>query len=665
MCGIYGVLALRQGYRPEQAWLERMGGITVHRGPDDSGSYVNGEIALGMRRLSVIDVKGGHQPLSNEDGSIQVVCNGEIYNFRQLRGELEKLGYRFKTRSDSEVLVHLYRELGLDLVHRLDGMFAFAIWDQNNHRLVLGRDRIGIKPLYYLVDDRRIIFASEIKSILEVPGVRAEIDHRCLDELLALGYCPAPLTLFRGIRKLNTGSLLVCENGREEERAYWRYTARDEPLVQDEEECRDRLLGAIEKSVVDQMISDVSLGAFLSGGIDSSCIVAFMARNSAEPVKTYSIGFDTGPAGRYYNELPHARQVAEMFGTEHREILVRPDVARLLPQLIWHMDEPLADSAMLTTFLVAEFARKDVTVILSGAGGDELFGGYRRYLGTHYSRIYNHVPQFLRRHMLAPLARSLPSDRHGALSNRIRYARQFLLSSELAPDQQYASYVTLFSVADRNRLLAVPVKRGESALEKAFRRVRCRDPVNGLMQVDFDTQLPDDILLLTDKMTMAASIECRVPLLSNALVDLALTMPGRLKVRGSQLKHMLRLAMSDVLSPEILNRPKRGFGAPMGAWLKNELKPIARMMLAEPVVARRGLLNPAAVAEAMALHDAGKEDYSNHLQCLLNLEIWCRMFLDGDSVEDVGKELSDRLCARASPGEGAHRHSRQSRFLDR
>lgn len=598
---------------------------------------------MGMRRLSIIDVEGGHQPLSNADNSIQVICNGEIFNFIDLRIRLEKLGKWFKTGSDSEVLVHLYEIYGEDLVHHLDGMFAFAIWDQRNKKLVLGRDRIGIKPLYFFVDANKLVFASEIKSILKVPGVTAEIDYASLDQLLELGYSPSPYTMFKGVRKLDKGTILVCKQGEVSERRYWQFTASDEDLIEDEEKCLELLRGCLEKSVANQMVSDVPLGAFLSGGVDSSGVVAYMARNSSTPVKTYSIGFDTGSAGQYYNELPYARQVAKLFGTDHHEIMVRPDIARLLPRLIWHMDEPMADSALLTTYLVAEFARKDVTVILSGAGGDELFGGYRRYLGAHYHQLFTRVPRLIRQNILYPIAKALPSDRHGAVRNLVRYARQFIISADLPEDQRYKFYVGLFSKLERQEILLNRVERHGGGLEGAFGRISTRDSINALMQVDFDTQLPDDILLLTDKMTMAASVECRVPLLSNDLVDLALRMPGHLKVRGPRLKYLLKKAISDVVPASILERPKRGFGAPMGAWIKKELKPVVNLMLSKETMEFRGLFDPTEVDRVIALHESGKEDYSNHLQTLVNFEIWCQMYMDGKSPDDVGEMLSESL----------------------
>jgi asparagine synthase (glutamine-hydrolysing) len=643
MCGIHGVIVLQPGRRLDPAWAARMGAVSRHRGPDDEGLFATDGLLLGMRRLSIIDVAGGHQPLSTADGAIQLVCNGEIYNFRELRRELEARGTRFATGSDCEVIVHLYAEQGDAMVRRLDGMFGFALWDGRAQRLVLGRDRLGIKPLYYRTDGTTLIFASEIKSILEIPGVRAELDPESLDQLLYLGYVAAPRTVFRGIRKLPPGHLLIVQGGNVEIRPFWLM----EPVPHrsgTESELLEELRTTLRESVRSQMVADVPLGAFLSGGIDSSAVIAMMASAGVEPAKTYSIGFDLGSAGAYYNELPDASRVARYFGTDHHEIMVRPDVATLLPRLIWHMDEPLADSAIITTFLVAEFARRSVTVILSGVGGDELLGGYRRYLGSYYLNRFNHIPRWLREHCLVPLARLLPSDRHGPVTNFLRYAREFVSHSTLSREEQYIAYVGLFDAAARGRLLRNPLAAPvPDPLWEAFGRADASDFVNGLMQVDMITQLPDDLLLLTDKTTMACSLECRVPLLSNAMVDFSARVPSDLKIRGSRLKHLFRSAMRDILPEATLSKSKRGFGAPMGAWLKQELRPLMHATLSPESVKRRGLFSPAAVQEVVALHESGRRDYSDHLQCLMNLEIWCRIFLDGRSAADVGAEFADHV----------------------
>ncbi len=644
MCGIHGILALRPGATPTPDAHAQMGQITRHRGPDDDGFHLDGPVLIGMQRLSIIDVGGGHQPIANETGDVIVVCNGEIYNFRELRAGLIDKGHRFSTGSDTEVIVHLYEEYGDEFIGRLRGMFGFALWDARRERLLIGRDRLGIKPLYYQLDDDRLVFASEAKAILALPGVTAAIDPAALCQFLALGYTAAPDSIFDGMRKLPPGSMLIAEKGSTRVERYWSPAeARVDSMS--ESDWIDAVRARIEEAVVAQMVSDVPLGAFLSGGIDSSSVVAMMSRHSDQPVKTYAIGFDTASGGKFYNELPYARRVAELFGTAHREITVRPDVAALMPKLLWHMDEPMADAAYITTYLVAEFARRDVTVILSGVGGDELFGGYRRYLGEYYGSRYNRLPRWLRTHALTPLARSLPSDRHSPLLNLSRYARSFILANEMPFDERYRSYVEVFSPEQLDRLMAHPAADPAGALRRAFDAVSDADPVNRLMTVDLMTQLPDDLLMLTDKMTMATSLECRVPLLDERLVDLALAMPSKLKVRGRNLKYVLKKALGDILPHDILYRSKRGFGAPMGAWLKNELATMLEVVLSRESVERRGLFRWEAVAATIAEHRAAKADHTDNLLALLNLEIWSRMYLDGRSPADVTAELNTEAVA--------------------
>jgi asparagine synthase (glutamine-hydrolysing) len=638
MCSIYGVVPLGDRELPDRSILKRMGDITAHRGPDDVGEYVDDGILLGMRRLAIIDVKGGHQPISNENDSLWVVCNGEIYNFRELREDLKRRGHTFRTDSDSEVILHLYEEHGEDFVTHLDGMYGFALWDPKNKRLILGRDRLGIKPVYYYDDGRRLIFASEAKAILTVPGVSAESDATGLSGYLTLGYTPTPYSIMRGIRKLPPASMIVCEKGHYDIRKYWQLPERiDEDMR--ETDWVEALLARLEKAVVSQMVSDVPLGAFLSGGIDSSTIVAFMAKHSDQPVKTYSIGFDESSGGAYYNELPYAQRIASLFHTDHKEIVVRPEVATLLPRLIWHMDEPIADSAFVTTNLVAEFARQDVTVILSGVGGDELFGGYRRYLGEYYGQYYDKLPGWLRRRFLIPAARWLPSDRHSPALNFSRYARSFMLAHELPFEERYSSYVQVFSPTQRNRLLRSTDIDGPDALKQAFASAGNGDPLRRLFEVDLATQLLDDLLMLTDKMTMAASLECRVPLLDHQLVELSARMPSRFKIHGRDLKYILKKALSGVLPRDILHRKKRGFGAPMGAWLKRELSPLLKSVLSRDAVLRRGLFDWKTIEQTIALHEMNREDHTDHLLSLLNLEIWCRMFLDGQSPHDLSHQI--------------------------
>ena len=641
MCGIHGIFRLDgQAVTPDR--LSAMGNVTSHRGPDDEGMHIDGACGIAMRRLSIIDLAGGHQPLSNVDETIWLVCNGEIYNYRELREELQAKGHQFKTGSDSEVLIHLYAQEGDDFVHRLNGMFDFALWDARRRRLLIGRDRLGVKPLYVLQDGRRLAFATEAKALLTLPGVQAELDPSVVASYLHLGYVAAPGCIFKGIRKLPPATLLAIEDGAVREWRYWRLPETIDRQYS-EREWIDRVRAQLEASVHMQMVSDVPIGAFLSGGVDSSAVVGFMARHSAHPIRTYAIGFSGGEAEALYNELPYAKHVAGLFGTEHREIVVKPDVVDLLPKLLWHMDEPIADTAFITTYLVSQFARQDVKVILSGVGGDELFGGYRRYLGGHYAARYQQLPAWLRR-SAAAVARRLPADRHSGLLNTLRLAKGFLTSAELPADERYRSYLQVMDRQTVAALLLQPEVARQDPLAQAFAGAGNQDALNRMFAVDAETQLPDDLLMLTDKMSMAVSLECRVPLLDHELVELAAAMPGAIKVRGGRLKHVLKQSLSELLPKEILDRKKRGFGTPMGAWLKKELAPLLSRLLAPEVVGARGLYQQPVVDRLMADHAANRIDGTDALLAMMNLEIWSRIYLDKRDPVDVAGELRSYLA---------------------
>jgi asparagine synthase (glutamine-hydrolysing) len=467
------------------------------------------------------------------------------------------------------------------------------------------------------------------------------MDPDALSSYLNLGYVAAPKSMFEGIEKLAPAMLLSVENGQVEKRRYWRIPSTIEVGVS-EDEWIERVRARLDKAVQMQMVSDVPIGAFLSGGIDSSTVVGLMASHSERPINTYSIGFEGAAAEAYYNELPHARKVARLFGTDHHEIVVRPDTASLLPRLIWHLDEPISDSAFITTYLVSEFARRDVTVILSGVGGDELFGGYRRYLGDHYYAYYERLPAWLRR-AAASAGKRLPSDRHSAILNLSRLAKGFLESAELPFEERYRTYVEVFTVPETWRLL-----RHDSAsrdpIGDAFSEARSADGLNRMLAVDAETQLPDDLLLLTDKMSMATSLECRVPLLDHELVELAARMPQEVKIRGGRLKHALKEAVSDMLPREIIERKKRGFGTPIGAWLKQELAPLMQDLLSDESVNARGLFQAEAVQTLIAKHEANLIDGTDRLLALMNLEIWARIYLDHRSPRDVTAELEEALA---------------------
>lgn len=620
-----------------------MAGAIVHRGPDDEGFHGDDDVILGMRRLSIIDLSGGHQPISNEDGSLWVVCNGEIYNFRELRSDLQRRGHTFKTGSDVEVILHLYEEYGDRFLDHITGMYGIALWDSRRKRLMLVRDRFGQKPLYYRVDNGVLTFGSEIKSLLEVSGTRARADRAAVRDYLTLGYAVAPHTIFEGIRKLPPASMLVWERTGWHVEQYWQLPSTVLTGVS-EEEWTHRIRSELERAVRDHMVSDVPLGAFLSGGIDSSAVVALMASGNSEPVNTYSIGYGGPGAASYYNELSFASVVAKRFNTNHREILVQPEVATLLPRLLWHVEEPISDSAIVTTYLVAELAAKSVKVILSGVGGDELFAGYRRYLGDSYTRRYQRIPSWLRRSVVRPLAEALPSGRSSRLMDLARYAKKFVRASELPWGAQYREYI---EICDRARLteLLLHAPAGADGFDRAVSAESSEDALLRLMRLDAQTQLPEDLLLLTDKVTMATSIECRVPFLDHRFAELAAQIPADIKMRGGDLKYLLKKSLRGLLPDEILYRSKRGFGAPMGAWLKSELAPLRRVLLSRQAIEARGLLSWNAVEQMLRLHDSSREDFTDVLLVLMNLELWHRLFVDGRDANDVGGELAELMQA--------------------
>ncbi|GJL74755.1 asparagine synthase (glutamine-hydrolyzing) [Nitrosomonas sp.] len=642
MCGIYGGIALRVGTKLDASLLNRMGKITAHRGPDDEGIFTSNQVAIGMRRLSIIDLEGGHQPLFNENKRVAVVCNGEIYNFQILRQQLINQGHQFSTQSDSEVIVHLYEQYGEEFLQHLNGMYALALWDADKETLIIARDRLGIKPIYYHLNDNILLFSTEAKALFQYQGLTPKLDKVAAGLYVQLGYVPAPHSIFEGVQKLPVASYIRASKGHFSIKEYWRpdYKQHTYSASQWKKEIREQL----EKSVSSQMVSDVPVGAFLSGGIDSSLVVGLMAKHTQKPVKTYAIGFDTEGPARLYNELPYAKQVSNLFGTEHHEIVVKPDIIHLLPKLLWHMDEPVADTAFITTYLVSEFAKRDVTVILSGVGGDELFGGYRRYQGEYYNQFYHKIPAWLRKNAILPIARLLPSDRHSKWLNYSRLAKSFMLTAEMPVEERYKSYIEITDEELRNRLLNYEMDwKANDVVLDAFQGCSDVSELHQLFEVDRLTQLPDDLLMLTDKMTMATSLECRVPLLDHELVELACSMPPELKIKGGELKYILKECLSDLLPKEILYRKKRGFGAPMGAWIKKELLPLLQSVLSPDVIKARGVFNPDVVQVLIKEHLDRKNDHTDILIGLLNFEIWSRLMLDQVKPEALEADLKQLI----------------------
>jgi asparagine synthase (glutamine-hydrolysing) len=622
MCGIAGIADVT-GRPVDRALLQAMTAVQAHRGPDGEAVVCRGAVGLGHRRLAIIDLSTGDQPMASDDGRVWIVFNGEIYNFRELRRELEAAGARFRTQSDTEVILRAYEADGPACVSRLRGMFAFAILDERTRRLVLARDRVGIKPLVYSWDGRRLLFASEIKGIVEDGAVPRELDRDALGEYLTHHYVPAPRTIFASVRKLPPASTLVLplDGGAPEISRYWRLRFAPEPGIA-EGEWIERLGAELSDAVRSHMVSDVPIGAFLSGGMDSSTVVALMAEASPTPIRTFSIGFDEAD----FDELRFARQVAARYGTDHYELVVKPSALDVLPKLAWHLDEPFADSSAIPTYYVAKITREHVTVALSGDGGDENFAGYRRYaralaLGARMDRI----PARLARPLLRLASRLLPIGAPGQAYAGLlgagpleRYAR--LITYERPETLRRALSDDMADVAAR---VSAPASFGRLAADGGT-----ADPVSTLQHIDIHTYLPDDILAKVDRTSMAVSLEARVPLLDHRLMEFVATIPSTLKLRDGTGKYLLKRAMAARLPAEILARRKMGFGVPLGTWFRAELRDMTHDLLLAPRTRQRGIFRPSWVEWLVRTHEAGRRDCSARLWALLCFELWMRRWAD-------------------------------------
>jgi asparagine synthase (glutamine-hydrolysing) len=618
MCGIVGFVAgpgAESIDAPEV--LARMSGAVAHRGPDDSGRFLAPGVALGHRRLSIIDLAGGHQPITTEEGRYTIVFNGEIYNFRELRDELESRGHRFATRSDTEVILRAYAAYGTGCVDRLRGMFAFAVWDAEERSLFVARDRVGIKPVYYAETRGGLVFGSELKSLVEHPEVSREIDPHAVDAYLTFGYVPDPLAIFSGTAKLPPGHWMRWRDGRLEVRRYWDFEyAHVDPRP--EGELLEELRALVDEAVRIRMIAEVPLGAFLSGGVDSSTVVGTMARHATQPVKTFSIGFREDS----YDELRYARVTAERFNTEHHEFVVTPEICRIVDELVWHFDEPFADSSAIPTYMVSKLAREHVTVALSGDGGDELFAGYTRYATDRSRERFAGLPRAIRRGVMQPIGRRLP---HGALG------RNFLYNVALDPLDRYLDSVAAFSSLQTSELYTDAFRErlgpGPRAVDDAralASRVATGEPLDRLLYIDSKTYLPGDILTKVDRMSMAVSLEARVPLLDHKLVELVVTIPASLKLRGLETKHIFKRAVRGLVPDEILERPKQGFGVPIAEWLNDELRDEIRDTLTDRTARERGIVDPRYVDLLLDEHARRRRDHSTQLWTLFMLERWAR-----------------------------------------
>jgi asparagine synthase (glutamine-hydrolysing) len=640
MCGIAGKVDFDGPV--DEGLLRQMCAVMEHRGPDSRGVHVSDGIGLGIQRLAIIDVVGGDQPIANEDGSVVVVMNGEIYNHLELRRDLELGGHSFSTRSDTEVLVHLYEDHGERMVERLCGMFAFAIWDASRRLLLCARDRVGKKPLFWARRGSTVWFASEVRALLEDPELPREPDPAALMAYLTVGYVPQPMSAFRGVWKLPPASTLVVDEAGERMRAYWSLDYGRKLDGVSESELAERLWSEIEEATRIRLMSEVPLGAFLSGGIDSSAVVAAMAEHTAEPVKTFSIGFPDAA----FDELRYARLVAERFATDHHEYIVEPQAVEIAPRLALHYGEPFADSSAIPSFYLAELTARHVTVALNGDGGDENFAGYNRYRSNAFLAAHlNWLPRPLRR--AAPsIVRPLGEGPHGN-STRTRIAR---LSRSLAmtPAERYAMWMSAYDGIRRSHLVTPEFANAgggagaEELLTSAWASCESPSVVDRMLATDVQTYLPGDLLVKMDIATMAHSVEARSPLLDHRVMELAASIPADLKLRNLESKRILKAALRGRVPDEVLDRPKMGFAVPLARWFREDLRSLPEDVLLDPVAVRRGYFRRGAVEEMIVDHRTGRADHSFRLWILLQLELWHREVLEAPRTAPVPRTAPAR-----------------------
>lgn len=624
MCGICGQLYCDRQRKVQPETIYRMCESIVHRGPDDQGLHVYGNVGLGSRRLEVIDLETGHQPMANEDESVWIVFNGEIYNYRSLREELKISGHRFKTKSDTESILHAYEEFGEGCLEKLNGMFALAIWDVPRQRLFLARDRLGIKPLYYYFDGKQLVFGSELKAILQAPGIERSVDLVALNNYLTFEYIPSPRSIFQKVHKLEPGHYLTWDGGDPVKSSYWNLSVQ----AKDQQDSGRRLRELMTDAVRLRLVSDVPLGSFLSGGVDSSIVVALMAQLADGPVKTFSIGFKDSS----YNELEYARAVAKRYATDHHEYVIEADALQLTEKLISHFDEPFGDFSIFPTYLVSQMARRDVTVALTGDGGDELFGGYDTYLAQRFDRRFYHWwPKAIKKGIFEPLADGLtPREKKKGLVNIFK---RFVQGARLPAELSHARWMIFLTQAER-MLLFSPEVREQLAHSDPYDFLRQHaedagqvDELNRSGYVDVKSYLVDDILVKVDRMSMAVSLEVRVPFLDHRVVEFSFSLPPDQKIRGLQTKYLLKQTMNDLLPAAIRRRDKQGFSIPIKNWLRGQLRPMMTDLLAESRLRSQGFFNVAYVSRLVDEHLRGVENHSHKLWALMVFESWYQAYM--------------------------------------
>lgn len=633
MCGICGIIEFDEKRDADEHLLKEMCRVIGHRGPDEEGYHIEGNVGLGARRLSIIDLKTGHQPIHNEDKNIWIVSNGEIYNYKELTQELKQLGHQFYTGSDTEVIVHAYEQYGTGCLAKLRGMFAFALWDKEKREVLLARDRLGIKPLHYALSEGRLIFASEIKSILQDKKVSRELNPAALDHFLTFSCVPAPLTIFKGIKKLLPGTFLRCKGSNISENRHWELPYFREVNHFSEKECEERLMQALRESLELHLRSDVPIGVLLSGGVDSSTILALATQITPKLLKSFSVGFKHPT----FNELGYAHRVANLYHTDHYEIIVEPGaVEHLLPKMIWHFDEPFGDASAIPMYLLCQLVGKKVKVVLSGEGGDEDFAGYSWYNTSRIRRLYSSLPEGFKRAIFHLTRKFCPAKREGGLIDGVKSLASF---DFLPLKERYLWRKACLTEEEKNRLFTREFLKeiGEKSTEKDIvmspvGNGNTKDLLTFMTYLDTKIFLPDDLLTKADRMSMAHGVETRLPFLDHPLVEFAAFLPPSLKWKGQTSKYILRKTVSPLLPKEVLERKKQGLMPPLSLWLKEDLRDFCVQLLTDPRTLQRGIFKAESVMNMLSIHHGGKANLASKLWNLMVFETWARIYLDNNPL---------------------------------